>query len=967
MVNMSINYLLIILFIFVSSCAKKKSAALEPFRDSKVQVKTENINGLISSQEVDLQVIIDNSCARSLTNEDKESFLGENMNINFSKMLEIPIQSYVLTIDNEMSHDEIENIVRLEECVVGITNNELITIPSEKTNSIALSNVDSTINSVSLYKHLSDMRATTANSIHFSSILNKGNPVVISIIDTGVHADHSDLRNIKFKNGDVNNNFTNDTTANDLNGHGTHVAGLAASMLKFNPNAVRVMNAKGLNKAGSGYSSAIFNAVIYSVHKGADVINMSLSGRFDFSYSVYAEAIGYAVRNNVLVVVAAGNDDRRVGNAYDPDNVRFEGPWPSAFGTISGVINVGSIDTKNKIKSSFSNYGANVDIWAPGCTDSVSRPYTGLVSAKAGGGHVAYCGTSMASPVLAGVAALVIKHYRSQGKGVNISIVEDILKASTSGASNNFNGQIDLVNLASSLKYNRVPQNPDFIIEDSYDQYVSDLYSNFLVKPHLTEETRILADVFKKEKKSFQWLLETVLSKYPRDTKDCNRVIRPLYYAATAKSAQRNTNFSIVCSQYISGKLTLEELAGSIVASKDFLEYIENLGLQNHPVSKLEEGRFISDNEFELRKEIQPIINKYLLRPVFSQDFKFTSQANTIESVKNKIINSNERYLLYLYKEILDRDPSTLFSKDFGGWNYWSGVLNKGQHSRQQVREVFEKSNEKWVRDAYKAHSEYVPYQFQIDKYVNSLNNNSLTKNEITTQIKNYRRPDRGTIVYKPLERTKINNTLVSMYLSEIDLIITDALKKYHSDRIVNLNNYKKQNEALEQLRTNLKNSKEAIIVNMCYDILRRGPSIEERKELLREINSGTNTERLKEIITNLKDIDDSISIPTPNPDTSSIDQIKSVYRDVLNREADIGGLNYWVGQLESGVSIARIRDLIGESKEAQIRNLYLTYLKREPDQSGLDYWIQDLKNGRSLEEIRDNFRRVQECKFDCL
>lgn len=233
----------------------------------------------------------------------------------------------------------------------------------------------------------------------------RGDPSVkIAIIDTGVDLDHRDLAD----NIDTANDWdfvNDDANADDDEGHGTHVAGIAAAAIDNGVNGAGVaplstiLPMKALNAAGMGWESDIADAIIMATDEGADVVNMSLgSGYNDPGMEA---AVEYAVARGVVVVAAAGNSATSAPT------------YPAAYAGVVGVSATTSSDTR----ASFSNYGNYVDLAAPGVN---------IVSTKIGGGTERLSGTSMASPVVAGAAALV----RAQHPAWSASQVVQSLKDS---------------------------------------------------------------------------------------------------------------------------------------------------------------------------------------------------------------------------------------------------------------------------------------------------------------------------------------------------------------------------------------------------------------------------------------------------------------------------------------------------------------------------------------------------------
>ena len=230
--------------------------------------------------------------------------------------------------------------------------------------------------------------------------------VPIAILDTGINQNHPDLSS---KIGSQAN-FTDSVTLDDIYGHGTHVAGIAAAItnngigvagLGYNSS---IMNGKVLDDTGSGYYSWIANGITWATDNGAKVINMSLGGTA--ADSTLASAVDYAWSKGVVVVAAAGNN----GNSLP-----F---YPAAY---DNCIAVGATDRKDA-KASFSNYGSWVDVAAPG-VDIYSTYNTG--------GYISMSGTSMASPHVAGLAALVWATNYGTGYGTGNASVRSRIENGT--------------------------------------------------------------------------------------------------------------------------------------------------------------------------------------------------------------------------------------------------------------------------------------------------------------------------------------------------------------------------------------------------------------------------------------------------------------------------------------------------------------------------------------------------------
>ncbi len=253
--------------------------------------------------------------------------------------------------------------------------------------------------------------------------------VVVGVTDTGVDFSHPDLAAQQWVNAGENcgstdpgivcaqrsdsvdndgNGFVddwrgwdfanNDNNPFDDNNHGTHVAGTIGAVgnngtgvVGVNWN-VRIMALKFLSSAGSGTTAGAIGATMYAANMGAHVSSNSWGGGpFDQGL---LDAIEYGASRGMLFVAAAGND----GKNNDPSPT-----YPSSYDS-EAIVSVAATDHNDAV-AFFSNYGAkSVDLGAPGVS---------ILSTTPGGGYQSFSGTSMATPHVAGVAALLKARFPS--------------------------------------------------------------------------------------------------------------------------------------------------------------------------------------------------------------------------------------------------------------------------------------------------------------------------------------------------------------------------------------------------------------------------------------------------------------------------------------------------------------------------------------------------------------------------
>lgn len=246
-------------------------------------------------------------------------------------------------------------------------------------------------------------------------ITTGGEEITIAVLDTGVELNHPDLvAKIWTNPGEIPANslddegngkvddvhgwhFYHDCSNSDClpfednelqddNGHGTHVAGIAAAETNNETGIAgisweaRLMPVKVLDEYGNGWYSDVIAGIVYATDNGADIINLSLGG--EESSEALQDAVDYSYTHGVLLVAATGNTGEAV-------------LYPAACNRVLAVGATNSSDQRPR----FSNYGPEIDVAAPGVSILSTWPKLD--------GYWYKSGTSMAAPHVAGLAALI--------------------------------------------------------------------------------------------------------------------------------------------------------------------------------------------------------------------------------------------------------------------------------------------------------------------------------------------------------------------------------------------------------------------------------------------------------------------------------------------------------------------------------------------------------------------------------
>ncbi|MDD5302288.1 MAG: S8 family peptidase [Elusimicrobia bacterium] len=251
----------------------------------------------------------------------------------------------------------------------------------------------------------------------------QGAGVKVAVIDTGIDCTHPDLQ-CDFGSG--KNIVDPSATPMDDNEHGTHVSGTIAGRGKGGPVGVApkatLIPVKVLDGSGSGSLSDIVKGINWATKAGVDVINMSLGGAS--GSPALERAVKQALAAGVVVVCAAGN------SGPDADTVGFPAGYP-------GVIAVAASDSNDQV-AKFSSRGDAVAFIAPGVD---------IMSTIPGGGTAKLSGTSMASPHVAGLAALAVERGAKGPSGVRRAFTGAVTKLPGLAPTEQGAGMIDAAKL----------------------------------------------------------------------------------------------------------------------------------------------------------------------------------------------------------------------------------------------------------------------------------------------------------------------------------------------------------------------------------------------------------------------------------------------------------------------------------------------------------------------------------------
>ncbi|WP_328847661.1 S8 family peptidase [Streptomyces sp. NBC_00258] len=238
-----------------------------------------------------------------------------------------------------------------------------------------------------------------------------GKGVKIAVLDTGIDTTHPDLKDQVV----AEKNFSTARDVTDKHGHGTHVASTAAGTgaasggkYKGVAPGAKLLNGKVLNDSGSGDDSGIIAGMDWAAEQGADVINLSLSsGDTPEVDPVEATVNKLSEEKGILFAIAAGNFGKRGGQSV------------GSPGSAAAALTVGAVDDNDKL-ADFSSTGPGLDgaikpdVTAPGVAITAASAKDSVIAKEVGekpAGYVTISGTSMATPHVAGAAAILKQQH----------------------------------------------------------------------------------------------------------------------------------------------------------------------------------------------------------------------------------------------------------------------------------------------------------------------------------------------------------------------------------------------------------------------------------------------------------------------------------------------------------------------------------------------------------------------------
>lgn len=418
-----------ILFNPKNNSPSPKNTSLESTVGVKSESPSKSINNTTNAQEKPTQSIVNPKYSNedSLTPEDVSNRVVVKLSPgtdpdNLAKMInaEIIRKGPLQYVTFALPVSQFESIVNQLKKTPGVLSVQPVRIL--KTTAVKTMSVNPTDPLYSQQWGLTKIEVQKAWDLGFT-----GNGIIVAVVDTGVDLNHPDLKDNILSGYNAITGVTGSTTTQDNNGHGTHVSGIIAA----EANGVgivgvayqaKILPVKALTREGDGTDDCIADGIVWAADHGAKIINLSLGS--DSEGDILREAIQYASNKGCLIVAAGGNQE---------DNLTTIA-YPAADPLVLAVT---ATDSKDQI-ASFSLPGPQAALAAPGV--NITSDYWQNAS-----GYAALDGTSMASPFVAGVAALVWNaHPDLSVQQVRIALENSALDLGSSGRDNSYGyGRVD--------------------------------------------------------------------------------------------------------------------------------------------------------------------------------------------------------------------------------------------------------------------------------------------------------------------------------------------------------------------------------------------------------------------------------------------------------------------------------------------------------------------------------------------
>lgn len=391
------------------------------FVSSKIAIR----NSFFSSQhklqvdgnEKKYSLVVNSLCLNDL--EEPLLFLKQDIHVP-NKFKDFEKVSTSISLPVSVTVEELEEELEKSECLIAIAENQEV-----KASALRAQPVNDP--EARRQAHLTYLGHSTARGV----MVDITEPVIVAFVDSGVDIDHPEISSRLWSDGSGNhgtNIVGNNSDVDDVDSHGTHVAGIVAAVENngqggsgLTDSFVEVMAIKVLER-GAGNSQNVANGIRWATRNGADIINLSIEAR---GQNIQIEdAIREAVAAGVFVTAAAGNQAEQITttNLFAP---AYLGPQ------LNGVMSVGSIDLTDNLLSLFSNYSSTfIEIAAPGAeTSSNTTNSGGILSLNVDGGLARIQGTSQSTPMVSAAAAMIIGFLKTNDIPYSPAGVESFIKS----------------------------------------------------------------------------------------------------------------------------------------------------------------------------------------------------------------------------------------------------------------------------------------------------------------------------------------------------------------------------------------------------------------------------------------------------------------------------------------------------------------------------------------------------------